>query len=107
MGIGAFLKELGIDIKTLPSSFNSLIAGDEARLEELEDTANQLKTQKDQAQRQLDGRDFLLQQQEILSAMKDRYMEKYTVTLWVFALILIYLTIMTALSLRRLIRSLR
>ncbi len=101
------LKELGIDIKTLPSSFDSLIAGDEARLEELEDTANQLKTQNDQAQRQLDGRDFLLQQQEILSAMKDRYMEKYTVTLWVFALILIYLTIMTALSLRRLIRSLR
>lgn len=101
------LKELGIDIKTLPSSFDSLIAEDEARLEELEDTAGQLEAQKDQAQRQLDGREFLLQQQETLSAMKNLHMKKLTVTLWVFALIFVFMFIMTASGVRRLIRSLR
>ena len=76
------------------------------RLKELADTVDQLEIQKNQAQRQLDGRDFLLQQQETLLAIRDRHTKELSVILWVFVLIFIFLFLMTAVSLRRFLRSL-
>lgn len=102
----ACLKELGIDTAALPSSFDGLIADAETRLEELADTAEQLETQKNQAQRQLDSRDFLLQQQEALSAIRDRHLKELSVLFWVFVLISVFLFLMTAVSLKKFLRSL-
>lgn len=102
----ACLKELGINTEALPSSFDGLINDAETRLKELADTADQLEIQKNQAQRQLDGRDFLLQQQETLLAIRDRHTKELSVILWVFVLIFIFLFLMTAVSLRRFLRSL-
>lgn len=103
----ACLSELGIDPDALPSSYDSLIAEEEAQLKELADAAALLETQKNQAQRQLDGREFLLQQQETLFSMRDQYKKELAVTFWVFVLILLFLVLMAAAAVRSFFRSLR
>lgn len=101
------LAELGIDTDTLPSSYDSLIADGKVQLEELAETAEDLELQKAEATRLQAGKAFLLQQQETLLAMQEQHVETLTVTLWVFALICVFLFAMAIASLRWLVRSLR
>lgn len=101
------LQDLGIDINTLASSYDSLLAEEEARLEKLTAAAETLSLQKNEAIRQKDGKAFLLEQQEKLTALREQHTAAAAASLRVFAAISLFLLIMTVANLRRFIRALR
>ncbi|MCM1191059.1 MAG: zinc ribbon domain-containing protein [Butyrivibrio sp.] len=102
-----FLEELGINTEALPSSYDDLIAEAELQLAELTDTADDLTLQKNEAEWLRDSKAFFLQQRETLLAMETRHRELAIRALWIFALIIVFLFLMAAVSLRRFIRALR
>lgn len=106
-GSPARLAELGINIDTLPSSYDSLIADSKVQLEELAKAAEELELQKTEVKRLQDSEAFYRQQQETLLAMEKQHTENLTRILWIFTLSCVFLFIMAVISLRRFIRALR
>ncbi|MCM1056660.1 MAG: zinc ribbon domain-containing protein [Firmicutes bacterium] len=101
------LEELGIRTEALSSSYDDLIAEAELQLAELTDAADDLTLQKSEAEWLRDSNAFFLQQRERLLAMEAQHRELVIRTLWIFALIIVFLFLMAAASLRRFIRALR
>lgn len=101
------LTDLGIDLDALASSYDSLLAEEESRLGELTAAAEDLIFRKNEAVRQRDGRTFLLEQQEKLTALREQHSADASASLRVFAVISLFMFVMTVTGLRWFLRALR
>lgn len=101
------LTDLDIDLDALTSSYDSLLAEEESRLGKLTAAAEDLIYQKNEAIRQKDGRTFLLEQQEKLTALREQHTADASASLRVFAVISLFMFAMTVTGLRWFLRSLR